>query len=300
MSLLTKNVPVISRNLEISLEANPETINRNFLSDSFSAGINRLSVGVQSLSDHLLVRLDRQSNHKVTLSALEQIADCSAKGLISNWNADIIYGIPGQKEKDLMNTMRKLIDFNPGHISAYALTLDQNTLPDKSNISLRRQMLHQKLVWDYLPSKDFEHYEVSNFAKKGFRCLHNLTVWKYRPYLSLGTGGHSFLNAKRYRTISNIDRYLAEPVENLVVIENAMVIPDLFITALRLKSRQGNSLYRRSLSLNEYSKWRNLLDIFQQKNWITYDSSGFIITAEGLNFSASMIEMAYELPPNML
>jgi oxygen-independent coproporphyrinogen-3 oxidase len=307
IDFLVCNVPKKSKNMEISIEANPETVTKRFVGDIHSAGINRISMGVQSTSDRLLKLLDRLGDKKTILRAMEILS----KGPIANWSADIIYGIPGQKELDILESLQQIIDHGAKHISAYALTLENQVLPapvglpigsqddsfkssKNKKISATRQHSHQKLIWEFLPANGFFQYEISNFARKGFSCLHNVAVWKYRPYLSLGASGHSFLNDSRYRTVANITKYLSEPVANSILIEKASTIPDLFITALRLKTRQGNALFRKHLDNPKYLLWLNQLNKFYNKGWIKPDKSGFTITEEGLNFSNTLLESVYE------
>jgi len=295
---IANNLPQTAKKIEISIEANPETISKQYVNDIHSSGINRISMGVQSLNDRLLQILGRISNKDIIVKAMDVLAN----GPIANWSADLIYGIPGQKEQDILESLKYIIDHQAKHISAYALTMENNVLHDPANgeqgsdknISESRQYKHQKMIWEYLPANGFFQYEISNFAREGFSCLHNRAVWKYRPYLSLGTSGHSFLNHLRFRTVSNIKKYLSEPIENSVAIEKAMTIPDLFITALRLKSHQGNALFRKYLSYREYRLWQNMLNEFSNKKWIVFNKSGFEITTEGLSFSNSMLEFVYE------
>ena len=296
ISFLLDNLPRKSRKIEITIEANPETVTAPAIRDFSSAGINRISMGVQSLNDQLLRLLGRISNRNIILKAMETLN----KSSIVNWSADLIYGIPGQKEADILDSLETLLQHEPRHISAYALTLDNHRLVNDftgykgKKISDTRQYSHQKLIWGYLPDHGFTHYEISNFAHKGFECLHNLAVWKYRPYLSLGTSGHSFLNHFRYRTVSDIKRYLRDPMENSVFKEKAKVVPDLLITILRLKSRQGNALFRKLLNAKEYGHFENQLSLFYNNQWIKPENNGFIITEEGLNFSNTMLERLYD------
>jgi oxygen-independent coproporphyrinogen-3 oxidase len=254
----------------------------------FDFGINRLSIGIQSLNTEVLSRLERSTDLKQTLKALEY----AASGPIHNWNADFIYGIPGQSNETLERDINQLTDFNPKHISAYALTMERNILGDKT-ISDKRQYTHQNFLWEFLPSRGYEQYEISNFSKKGYECIHNLSVWKYRPYLSLGTSGHSFFNDRRFRTISDIERYLSEPFCDILIEQSSLVIPDLFISILRLNKSQGMSLFNRLLSVEESRKLKALLKKFEKNNWVKFLNNGFKITREGLNFSNIMLEEVY-------
>jgi len=307
----------VSRRVEISIEANPETLTGSLVDQLHAAGVNRISLGVQSLNDGLLKLLGRRGDRKTILAALEILA----RGPIANFSGDVIYGIPGQKEPDILETLGALIDHGAKHISAYALTMANNVLPvpgpvlmqagagevaDKparatgtkpetyKTISEARQYAHQKLIWSYLPTNGFGQYEVSNFARKGYACLHNVAVWKYRPYLSLGTSGHSFLGQTRYRTVANVKTYLAQPLENSIITESAKTVPDLFITALRLKTRHGHALFRKLLGEDQYLAWQKTLEVFCKNGWVKKDNSGFEITTEGLQYSNTMVEMAYE------
>lgn len=274
--------------IEKSLEANPETMTEDILSKLHAAGINRLSVGVQSFDDKMLKILDRGTTPKAIYRTLELIAG----GPVPNWSGDLIYGIPGQTSKMVLSDAHDLVGFSPAHISAYSLTMESNRLGNKS-ISEHRQAFHQELLWPFFEEHGFEQYEVSNFARNKKYCLHNLSVWKYRPYLSLGPSGHSFLDDLRFRTVSDIGRYLKEPVENILIVERSRPVPDLFITALRLRLKQRADFFTGILPESLSKNWNDVLRRFARNNWLEVRGKFIRITPEGLSFSNTMLEEVY-------
>ncbi len=199
---------------EITIEANPEHLNEEIINIYKEAGINRISLGVQSLNNKSLKLLGR--NH----DALQVKKVCEIlKKKIPNYSLDLIFGTPKQTIKELERDLSELIELNPKHISAYLLTIEKGTpffkskemgnliIPEDSKIE---EMFYY--VFNFLEKNHFIRYEVSNFAKAGFESKHNSNYWNLTNYLGLGAGAHSFYSKKniayRYSNIANPDKYM--------------------------------------------------------------------------------------------
>ena len=201
--------------MEISMESNPGTFDEEKLKGFLDAGINRLSIGVQSLDDGILKRLGRIHDSETALKAMRV-----AKTLGVNYNVDLMLGIPGQTRAVWEDTLKRTIAEEPKHISFYSLQLEMGTpfyrdfkdgrlsLPEWSE---NRAMYHRTL--DILKGAGYEHYEISNAAIPGYECLHNLKYWTMKDYLGLGMAAHSFLEGKRCFTTSDLKKYLAGPAD---------------------------------------------------------------------------------------
>jgi oxygen-independent coproporphyrinogen-3 oxidase len=194
---------------EITIEANPEDIIRDSLKDYRNAGINRMSFGVQSFSDKELLFLTRSHTaaqaENVIRDALEELG---------NVNVDIIYSLPGQSADELYFSLRKAVELNVPHISAYTLTYEPQTV-------LFKQLQQKKFIINpeekeaemyietakVLKDAGYIHYEVSNFAKPSFESKHNLKYWEYNSYAGLGPSAHSFLNGRRWNNCRDIVKY---------------------------------------------------------------------------------------------
>ncbi|CFX98790.1 Radical SAM, alpha/beta horseshoe [Syntrophomonas zehnderi OL-4] len=202
---------VLTTDTEISMEANPATVNLESLRGFREAGINRISLGVQSFQDNelkILGRIHRVSEIKDTLGAL-------AKSGIKNINLDLIYGIPGQTWKDWLFNLRMAVKYHPQHISAYLLQLDPSVPLARRIISGEIPAENEDLQYamyystiDYLSGQGYQHYEISNFALTGYECHHNLIYWQAHEYLGLGVGAVSYQNGQRIINKANLHDYL--------------------------------------------------------------------------------------------
>ena len=199
----------ICGNPEISMEANPEDFPENNFKEYKSAGINRLSFGVQSFIDSELTFLTRQHNSSQAIGVIK-----NAQDHFENINIDLIYSLPRQKVNELELSLDTAVNLGVKHISAYTLTYENKTvlhkmLKDKvirKNTS-DKEAEYYKFVSEKLNASGFNHYEVSNFAKKGFECRHNLKYWGYEDYLGLGPSSHSFINYMRWNNFRSITKY---------------------------------------------------------------------------------------------
>ena len=201
--------------LEISMESNPGTFDAEKLRAFVDAGVNRLSIGVQSRDDGVLKRLGRIHDAETALKAMR-----AAKALDLNYNVDLMLGIPGQTFAVWEDTLKRTIAEEPKHISFYSLQLEMGTpfyrdfkegrlsLPEWNE---NRAMYHRAL--EILKDAGYQQYEISNAAIPGYECRHNLKYWTMKDYLGLGMAAHSFLEGRRCFTTSDLKEYLAGPAE---------------------------------------------------------------------------------------
>lgn len=201
--------------LEFTVECNPGTIDFEKLSVYYALGVNRLSIGLQSSSDRLLKMLGRIYAFSDFLTAV----DCVHRAGFNNFNVDIMYGLPGQSADDLLESAEAVSDTGATHISAYSLILEENTplyddvkngkvtLPDEDSVADMEEILRK-----YLHAIGYERYEISNYAKKGFRCLHNINYWKNGEYIGLGPAAHSAFRENgswmRWNNTNDIRKYI--------------------------------------------------------------------------------------------
>lgn len=184
----------IASDAEITMECNPGTVNEEKLYAYRAAGINRLSIGLQSTQDYLLARIGRIHT---AAQFLEAFADARTAGF-TNINVDVMHGLPGQREAQYIETLQELIALGPEHISAYGLILEEGT-PLFDDVQSEREVLPaEDIVCDMqdagillLEQSGYIRYEISNFSKPSFTCRHNLNYWANGAYLGLGAGAHS-------------------------------------------------------------------------------------------------------------
>ena len=182
----------VSPQAEITLEANPGTTEHDSFSAYRDAGINRFSLGAQSFNDSLLQRLGRIHGRAEIETAVESIQTAG----ISNFNIDLMYALPGQATGDALDDVRRALDCTPSHLSYYQLTVEPNTpfhanppeLPDDDSAWDMQEQCGELLM-----EAGFRQYEISAWAREGFRCRHNLNYWRYGDFLGIGAGAHSKL-----------------------------------------------------------------------------------------------------------
>lgn len=194
---------------EITLEANPGTLTTEKLKTYRGAGVNRLSLGLQSASDKELKLLGRIHTYSDFLKSYE----LSREAGFENINVDIMTAIPGQDMDSLNDSLCKLVKLNPEHISAYSLILEEGT-PFYSMYHRAEENVERQMYWfvrDKLKKHGYESYEISNFARKGFESRHNTAYWKRIPYLGLGLGASSLIYETRYKNTADMDSYLRCP-----------------------------------------------------------------------------------------
>lgn len=190
----------VSSDTEITLEANPTSSSHQKFNDFKDAGINRLSIGVQSFNDKHLTFLGREHTSKQALNTIE-----TACKTFSNVSFDLIYGLPDQSLESWQEQLKVALSFNTKHLSAYQLTIEQNTKFFSDVKNKKWQPMDNDLQADfyeftreYLKSHNFNHYEISNFCKESFHCKHNYNIWQYSDYIGVGAGAHG-----RIQTIEN-------------------------------------------------------------------------------------------------
>jgi putative oxygen-independent coproporphyrinogen III oxidase len=204
---------------EASMEANPESVDRTLLETARNSGINRISIGVQSLSDLELSRVGRIHSAAQAVSALELVK----KTGFNNISADVILGLPGQTWQSLMISLETLIALDIQHLSLYCLSIEPHTplalkpLPEVPSEDGQADLFENAV--SLIEKRGFIHYEISNFALKGNECLHNLNYWRGGEYLGLGPAAASHLKGKRFKNKANLDAYLIDPIDQISELE---------------------------------------------------------------------------------
>jgi oxygen-independent coproporphyrinogen III oxidase len=200
----------LSDSPEITIEANPGTVDADRLRGFHAAGVNRISLGIQSFSDSDLLVLGRLH---ASGEAAEAITEARRAGF-DNLGLDLIFGIPGQTPADWEATLRTALSFGPEHVSAYALTVHPGTPLGRRIHGGEMAEPGEEVMTamfrrtsDLLIPAGYDHYEVSNFARPGKRCRHNLGYWTFMPYLGFGPSAHSFTERKRFWNVSDLVDY---------------------------------------------------------------------------------------------
>ncbi len=240
----------LSSNAEISLEANPGTVNADYLDELRQCGFNRISFGAQSADDGELTLLEREHIFDDVVEAVE----LSRRAGFDNLNLDLIYGLPDQSLASWRRTLEAALRLDPEHLSLYCLTIEPGTPMqqwlDAGKISVPNPDLaadQYELACDLLSQAGYEHYEISNWAKPDYACRHNLTYWRNGAYLGFGAGAHGHAANIRYQIVKQPRVYirriiagnpasfpLSSAVAHYDILQPEEMMSDTMITQLRL------------------------------------------------------------------
>lgn len=235
--------------IETTVEANPESASEEFLIACKSCGVTRVSIGIQSLDDSQLKAVGRIHDRAQAIKAIMN----AVKVGFDSVSADVIVGLPGQTWDTLKETLEVLTDFGINHLSAYGLQLEHDTPLGKNppkntpDDDLQIELLEKSN--ELLAKKGFIHYEISNHAKKGYECKHNLIYWRCQDYVGLGPGASSHLENIRFKNKTNLENYITNPFGTRVFEDNAEGVEKI-----REKLMMGLRLLDEGVTLDENSR----------------------------------------------
>lgn len=284
----------LSPDLEFTVEANPETVTAGKLKVLKEGGVNRISFGLQSFKDELLKAIGRIHTAE---GFLKKYAMAREAGF-DNVNVDLIFGLPGQKVEDFMDTLKKLVGLSPEHISCYSLSVEEGTkfyeLQEKGQLLLpsedeERAMYHS--ARHFLQENGYSHYEISNFAKAGRESRHNLVYWTYGDYLGLGAGAHSFLDGVRFYNAYGLKDYIdrvkarGEAVENRERISEEEQQAEFMILGLRLVRGVEKTKFFERFKKDLDLVFRQALEKLKDKGLILNEKDRVRLTERGLDLA---------------
>lgn len=231
--------------IEITLEANPDNLSRETLSSLKSAGINRLSIGIQSFFDEDLVWMNRSHQARQAEQCLEDAAAAGFKEL----NADLIFGFPLLSDEKWMANMEKMLSYPVTHLSTYSMTVESGTALHYAIHHKKEKPMHEgqaekqyRMIMDFLENKGWDHYEISNFCQPGHPSIHNSAYWKGNEYLGIGPSAHGYSGKERYWNMANNAAYI-KAMEAGILPEETEVLSDKNIhneyLLTRLRTKQG-------------------------------------------------------------
>ena len=274
----------INKETEITFEANPGTINKENLNHIKNIGINRLSLGVQTVDDKLLKILGRIYNKADLLKSIELVSE-----IFANFSIDMIFGIPGQTISLLEKDLNFIKNFKPPHISYYLLTVEKGSRIYQEGIKELKDNkfeIFYSFIRNYLLSLNYEHYEISNFAYKGFKSNHNLTYWNYNEYLGFGAGACSFLNNERFINESMLEKYISGDYlfEKEVLTKNQILNEYIF---LNLRKTNGINLktFEEKFEIKLFKLLGDKLNRLIDTHYLSFDNNCIALTEKGIMVS---------------
>ena len=283
----------ISDGAEISMEANPGTVTREKLKEYRRAGINRISFGLQSANDRELKLLGRIHTWAEFLESFALARECG----FTNLNIDLMSALPGQTCKSWKDTLKRVTDLEPEHISAYSLIIEEGTpfgekygseegrklLPDEDS---EREMYHE--TKRFLRECGYERYEISNYAKPGRECRHNIGYWTGVPYLGLGLGASSYMNGSRFAVSSDMKQYLEEKPGTFTDVEKLTkkdMEEEFFYVGLRMTAGVSLSEFERRFGMSAEEVYPGLMETFVEEKAAEFRGDRFVLTDYGLDVS---------------
>ncbi len=266
---------------EITIEGNPDTITMEKALALKKMGVNRVSLGVQSMEDPLLKLLGRTHSSNTVVKAVDILKEAG----LHHINIDLIFGLPHGTEEDYENTLRRVLALSPTHISAYSLTLEEGTplyrrikAGELTEPTEEADRIHSKTTKKRLQEAGYHQYEISNFALPGRACLHNKVYWTREPYLGLGLQSHSMVENRRFFNTSDFNEYKESVQEGKKPVEGEEILTaeEIAFEEIMLGLRLMEGVEERVFHGHEEA-----LKLALQRNWLQHKDSRYRLTEEG-------------------
>jgi putative oxygen-independent coproporphyrinogen III oxidase len=283
----------ISDDAEITLEANPDDINEIKLAGWKAIGINRFSIGIQSFNQKDLEWMNRAHNAEQALHSIRLVKSAG----FQNYSIDLIYGIPTLTDADWEKNVQTIIDLGVPHISCYALTVEENTalhkmigLKKKEEVDPERSASQFLLLMGWLQDASYEHYEISNFAKLGYRSKHNSSYWQGKSYVGIGPSAHSFDGNIRRWNVSNNAKYIQSLQKDIIPFEEERLtdvqkLNEYIMTSLRTSEGIDLNFIRQNFGENESLKLQTASIKFINNHKLQTTNYKLTLTNEGKLFA---------------
>lgn len=286
----------LEKDCEITVECNPDSVDLKSLRILRKAGVNRLSMGMQSANEEELERIHRIH----TSRQVDEAVTAARKAKFTNLSLDLIYGLPGQTADSWRATVEHTLSLIPQHLSCYGLKVEEGTplaervkggeaLPDDD-------MQADLYLWTVgrLERAGYPQYEISNFSKPGYESRHNLRYWLTRPYIGFGPGAHSDFGGRRYSFVRDLRRYMDGVLNGGEIIDSSELIPQRErcgeYLMLRLRTAQGveEQEYYRTYYM-DFSPLRARFLEFQKQGWAQQENGRWRLTPKGFLVSNQLI-----------
>lgn len=292
----------LSKDVEFTLEANPDSVDEKMLRRLRRAGVNRLSMGMQSACDRELAAVRRPH----TFKQVEQAVKAARAAKIKNLNLDLIYGLPGQTSESWRASVEAALALEPEHLSCYGLTVEEGTplarRVAEGEVLPSDDEQAERYLWtvERLAQAGLEQYEVSNFSRTGYQSRHNLKYWMGRPYVGLGAAAHSDFGGCRYSFVRDLDGYIRGVLGDSKLLDDMDEVPrrerGSEYLMLRLRTTHGVEEweYRREYYMN-FDPLAAKLSEYEQKGWAARTGRRWHFTPEGFLLSNRLIGELLEL-----
>lgn len=286
----------VTKRPEITIEVNPGTVTREKLKDYKKSGINRLSIGLQSVQDEILKEIGRIHDFEQFLETYEMARNVGFK----NINVDLMLGIPNQRIKELKESLEEVIKLQPEHISVYSLIVEDGTpianKIQKGELELPDEETERNMYWyvkNTLELNGYKHYEISNFAKKGYESKHNINCWNQKQYFGFGAAAHSYRDITRYSNTDKIEEYIrnvkSERLDRNRIIHEVQKEYDTEKEYMLLGLRKINGVkiseFKLKFGKNPIYLFRNELKKLTDEKLISIDEDNIRLTNRGIDLA---------------
>lgn len=286
---------IVLQNAEITIEVNPGTVTKEKLQDYKKAGINRLSIGLQSTDNKTLKQIGRIHTYEEFLETYDLAREIGFK----NINIDFIFALPNSDEWGTALQISEIINLKPEHISSYSLILEENTklkeLVESGEVELPSEDEERKMYWkmkNLLEENGYKHYEISNFAIPGHESKHNMDCWNQKEYLGFGVAAHSYFNGERYSNSKTIEEYIenynSKNIEEKQ--DKEMMAKEYMMLGLRKIEGVSISEFERKFQINPLFYFRFEISKLVEEELIEIDLDNIKLTEKGLDFANKVFE----------
>ena len=292
VSCIKKSFNVLE-DTEFSIELNPKTIDEEKLRAFVNCGVNRLSIGLQSIHENEMKILGRIHSYKNFLESYKIARQCGIK----NINVDLMYGIPEQSLKSFEATIKAVTDLSPEHISLYGLIIEEGTpfYEKRKSLSLPSEDSECDMYYlaaDFLKKSGYLHYEISNYAKDGRQCRHNLKYWKDEEYIGFGLSAYSYFDGRRFGNTDNFREYLnlnAVKYSQCEIIDRESEAYEFVMLGLRLAEGFSLEEYQERFGVDFCKGREEIISRFLEEGYLIISDGRFSLTDRGFYVSNSII-----------
>ena len=284
----------MAKDIEYSMECNPGNLTEEKLEVMKNYGVNRISMGLQAKQDNLLKGVGRIHNYKT----FKENFLLAKKVGFNNINVDLMFGLPNQRLNEWEETLREIISLEPAHISAYSLIIEEGTafynLYENDKLKLpteeeERKMYH--LAKKILEENGFNQYEISNYAKEGKECRHNLAYWNMDNWIGVGSAAASYINGKRIKNISSVEEYInsinekGEAVEEIINNSKNDNMEEFMFMGLRKINGIDENEFKNRFSMNINDVYGEILNKYIGEGLLIRESGRIFLSEKGIEIS---------------
>ena len=277
--------------IEITIEVNPGTVDKNKLETYKKSGVNRLSIGLQTTNNKLLKQIGRIHTYEEFLNTYQMAKEIG----FQNCNVDLMLGLPNQTIQDLKQSLEKILELNPNHISVYSLIVEEGTPIErklqKGELELPDEDTERQMYWyvkNTLELNGYEHYEISNFAKKGKASKHNLNCWQQKEYIGIGLAASSYLDQVRYSNVEELKKYIESQAKEKNIMEKQTIKDakkEYMLLGLRLIKGVNITAFKQKYNENPIFLYRKELEKLVIEKLIVVDGNWIRLTNKGLDLA---------------